>query len=439
MRDALIDLGEVPADGPEEPSLPTAPVPYRWILGLLAVILLAVLGGAGPPPPPPPAPVVLPLALGESVHVVGDRLYVIGLSDPFGTVARTHTIRSYDLPGMNLLGTYTVPVTGDIFTVNDGGDGTLVVSYNDYEFGTPGTVAVRAGGGQPVWKRAVTVYGRSPDGGLLLASEEPEVRTEESRSVWHALDPRTGAVRWSVEQPENGQLAVESGYFWEGYPQFLYTLHGDGRLEARDGLTGAITATGRHRQPVGPGTSFQVAAGLLLIGRDTGEIVAYDERTLTERWRRDDPVLPEEGYQLDCGPVICAVAMQDGLVGIDPATGREIWRADPYDTSEVIGDRVLVSHSQEAEPVLDVLDPGTGRIVARIGAWVSGGPGPAPGTAYVHRIRRSDGSVRYGVLDLGTGRVRVTGAADRIAGDCQFGKGVLLCRRLDSSLAVWRL
>lgn len=441
MRDALIDLGEVPADGAGGPetALPRAPVPYRRILGFLAVVLLALLGGAGPPPPPRPAPVVLPLALGDSVRVDGDRLFVLGLSEPIGTVMRNHTIRAYDLPGMNLLGTYKVAVSGDVFAIVDGGDGVLLVSYSDYASGTSEIVAVRPGGGPPVWKRPTGMLGHSERGALVLASDMTGPISTGGRQVWRALDPRTGAERWSVEQPENGQTTIGTGFYRSGFPDLLYTLHGDGRLEARDGRTGQVTATGRVTQPVGLSTRFWAGGGVVLVERGTEETIAYDDRTLAERWRRDGPVLPDDGYPQDCGPVVCVVAVREGLIGIDPATGREIWRAGGFDSSEMIGDRILASHASRAEPVLAVLDPGTGRTTAVPGAWVSGGPGPDPGTAYVHRIRLSDNTVRYGVLDLATGRVRLLGVADRIAGDCQFAPGVLLCRRVDTSIVVQRL
>jgi outer membrane protein assembly factor BamB len=436
VRDAVIDLGEVPAG---ETPLPSAPVPYRLIAGLLTMVLLALLGGAGPPPPPLPAPVVLPLTLADAISVVGDRLFVIGPGEPIGRVVRTHTIRSYDLPGTNLLGIYTVTVNGDIMTVADRGDGMLVVGFSDYETGTPGTVAVRPGDAQPVWERPAMMFGYSPDRRLLLINEEVAPRTDRARPAWRALDPRTGAVLWSVEQPENGQVTAQTGIFGWRYPTLFHTLHGDGRLETRDGLTGAVTATGRYPAPVRPDTTFWSAGPVLMVGQVTGETVGYDRRTLTELWRRDDPVLPDAGYPLDCGPVICLAVPEDALIGIDPVAGREVWRAPVYDSTEVIGDRLLVSHVGQTDPALDVLDQATGRIVLRTGSWTSGGPGPEPGTVWVHRLRLSDNTVRYGLLDMATGGVRIRGAADRIAGDCQIARGVLLCRRLDSSVALWRL
>lgn len=441
MRDVLIDLGDVPSGGPDgpEPVLPGGPVPYRWILTALTAVLLLVLGGGGPPPPPPPGPLTLPIELGETMQVADDRLFVIGPGEPIGAVVRTHTIRSYELPEVNPLGTYAVTVSGDIFAVVDGGDDILLVGYTDSTSGEMGLVAARAGGGPAIWKRPAMVFGVAPDGGSLLIVEENGPVDAGARQIWRAVDPRTGVARWSVEQPENGQVAIRNSVHWYGYPDRLHTLHGDGRLTAHDARTGAVVATGRTGLPVGPDTSFWAAGGMVLVGRGTDGTVAFDDRTLTERWRRDGPLVPDDGYAQDCRPMICVIVMQEGIIGIDPATGREAWRAPGFDTSEVAGDRILVSQVSQTDPALAVLDAHTGRVVATPGPWSAGGRGPEPGTAYVHRLQLSDNTVRYGLLDLDTGRIRVRGAGDRVAGDCQFAREVLLCRRLGSSIGVWRL
>ncbi|HWS32622.1 MAG TPA: hypothetical protein VN408_07750, partial [Actinoplanes sp.] len=80
MREAVIDLGEVPSGEPggPEPVRPRGSLPYRWVLGPLAVILTVALGGAGAPPAPPPEPLTLPITLRDSIRVSAGRLHVIG-------------------------------------------------------------------------------------------------------------------------------------------------------------------------------------------------------------------------------------------------------------------------------------------------------------------------------------------------------------------------
>jgi outer membrane protein assembly factor BamB len=435
VRDVLIDLGEVPSGEPEA-ALPRPPLPYRWILGLVTLALVVVLGGGGPPPEPPPEPVVLPLTLTDGFRLDEDRLYVIGGADPIGPAVRNHTIRAYDLPGMNLLDTYRVRVAGDIQRISDAGDGLLVISYSDVQSGAPGTAVMRPDDETPVWDRPVGMYGMAPDRSVLLSFDGPEAQ----RPAWYGMDPRTGAVRWSMTPAESGLVAMPVETFWSGFPERIYTLHADGLLEARSARTGAVTATARLAGPIGEDTELWAAGGLLLVGRGAGETTAYDQDTLAEKWRRPGPVMPDDGYPQDCRPTICIAKFGGGgFSAIDPATGRLLWRVEGYDASAVIDGHVIVAQSSQAEPVLALLDPVTGAVVSRISGWASGGRGPAPGTAWVYRLDQPGYHLRYGVLDLSDGKVRLLGRSERIAGACQFSTTVLVCRRLDSSVAVWRL
>ncbi len=47
--------------------------------------------------------------------------------------------------------------------------------------------------------------------------------------------------------------------------------------------------------------------------------------------------------------------------------------------------------------------------------------------------------VRYGLFDPVTLRVRVLGAAEPVYDDCQTTPDVLVCRRIDASVGIWRL
>ncbi|WP_433791643.1 PQQ-binding-like beta-propeller repeat protein [Actinoplanes sp. CA-252034] len=440
MRDALIDLGEVPSGGPGEPeaALPRPPWPYRWILGPLTVLLAVLLGGGGPPPQPPPGPVVLPITLGDGIRVGDARLYVIGQAQPIGTVIRTYVIQAYDLPEVTPADSYRVTVSGDVYSVADAGNGVLLISYNDNEWAVPGLMAVRPGDGEPIWRRPAALFGLSGDRGTALIQEETAPTRPDNRIVWRAVDPRTGSARWSIEQPVDGQMAI-TPFSGTGLPARLSVVHGDGRVEVHDVLTGAVDGGFRLPRPLGEDSVVWVAGGLLIVGYGADETIAYDERTLAERWRHDGRMMPANGYAQSCEPMVCVAEIQEGFTGYDPATGRRLWQAEGYDSSEVIGDHVLIAHASQTEPALAVLDPSTGRTDAVPGSWTSGGPGPSPGTAYVYRLQQVGYELRYGVLDLATGRVRVLGHAERIAGDCQFTAGVLICRRLDSSIAIWRL
>jgi hypothetical protein len=434
VRDVLIDLGEVPGDEPE-PALPRGPLPYRWILGILTVVLTVVLGGGGPPPEPPPAPVVLPLTINDGIRLDEDRLFVIEHADPIGPAVRNHRIRVYDLPGATLLNTYRIRVAGDIQRISDLGDGLLAISYSDVQSGAPGTMVMRPDDDTPVWDRPVALYGIAPDRSVLLGYEGLGAQ----RPAWQGLDPRTGAVRWSMEPSASGMVAVPIETFWSGFPELIYLLDSDGLLTAWSARTGAVTASVRLNRPIRDDTVFWAAGGVVLIGQGADETTAYDQDTLAEKWRRPGPVMSDDGFPQDCRPTICIARNGGGMQAVDPATGQQIWSAGGYDASEVIDGNVLVAQSSQAEPVLAVLDPVTGAVAARITGWVSGGRGPSPGTAWVYRLDQPGYHLRFGVLDLGDRKVRMLGRAERIAGNCQFTTTVLVCRRLDSSIAVWRL
>lgn len=419
--------------------MPRPPLPYRWILGLLTAVLVVLLGGGGPPPQPPPAPVVLPIDLSDQIQTDRDRLYVVGQPEPFGTVVRTYVIQAYQLPELTPLASYQVTVTGDVYTVAGIGDDVLLVGYNDTQSAVPGLMAVRSGAAEPIWKRQASIYGLTADRSQLLVQEETVPGRAEGHSVWRALDPRTGVVRWSVEQPAGGQVTMSSGYSWSGYPARFFTVDGDGLVAAHDGLTGTVVTSTRLPRPPGEDFVAWSIGGLLVAAYGEDETIAYDDQTLTERWRRDDVVLPEGGYPADCGPMICLIGFINGLSIVDPATGQGRWHTDGYDATEVIGDRVLVAHTSQTDPALAVVDPRTGGIVEVDGQWSSGGRGPEPGTAWVYRHQAVGYALRYGILRLSDGKVRILGQAERIAGDCQFTAAAMVCRRLDSSIAVWRL
>jgi hypothetical protein len=440
LRDALIDLGEVPSGEPETSiASPRQPLPYRWILGPLTAVLVALLGGGGPPPSPPPAPVILSIAPGDQVQADGDRLYVIGTPEPFGTVVRTYPIQAYDLPEVTPVASYRVTVAGDVYTVLGIGDDVLLVGHNDNQSAVPGLMAVRPGDGEPLWKRPASLYGLSEDRRQVLIHEGTAPGRADSRDVWHALDPVTGTTRWSAEQPVGGWTAMPAVSVWPNWPARFYTVHTDGLTEMHDGVTGAVIRSVRLPRP--PGDDFRVWAGggLLIAGYGEDETVGYDEQTLTERWRRDGGVLPLGGYQQACTPMICLSGFASGVTVIDPATGAEVWRGEGYDSAEVSGDRVLVVRASQTDPSLAVIEPRTGRVITVAGQWLSGGPGPEPGTVWVYRHQTIGYALRYGTLRLSDGRVQVLGQAERIAGDCQFTAEALVCRRLDSSIAIWRL
>ncbi|SDT78092.1 outer membrane protein assembly factor BamB family protein [Actinoplanes derwentensis] len=444
MREAVIELGEVPSAGSGEPDpvRPRGSLPYRWVVAPLAVALTVALGGAGPPPRPPPEPLTLSVTLSDSVRVAGGRVHVIGPGEkaegrPRSRRLMRYPIRSYRLPDLAPLDTWTTVVDGDISYVGDGLGDILLYSYQGNFAGGNAVAAVRPGSAEPVWERHAFLYGVSADRGTVLAFEDT---TEDPfQQDWVGLDSRTGAIRWQVRHPTGGHLTLRGAGDLAAYPSRIYTLRPDGLIEAWDTADGTLAGSLRTTVAVDHDTRFWSAGGLLLVGHPRTGTIAYGDGDLGERWRLGAPGLEENTFPYACGVVICLTGRPGGLAAIDPASGRELWRSDFWEFTQPVGDRLLVGSSDLTEPELSVLDPVTGRVVAEAGSWSSGGPGPEPGTAWVYRIQTPGYRLRYGILDLATGTVRTLGSAERIAGDCVFASGALICRRLDSSVGVWRL
>ncbi|MEU4420389.1 PQQ-binding-like beta-propeller repeat protein [Actinoplanes sp. NPDC024001] len=430
MSGVLIDLGEVSRGGSRLPAaaLPVPPVPYRLLLVLLTAVLLASLAGSGARAEPA-SPAVIPAALGDAIRVVGDRLFVIGRDAAEGE----RTIRAYALPDATLLSEHTVAVSGDVLNVDVAGD-LLLVTVQEERTVRFGTIALRSGIDQPLWQRPVQLQGVSAAEGLALVRQEGAAFGD---AEWQGVDLRTGKARWTVRQGDRDDVGVSS--YTGGYPKWLYILTGDGRLVARDTRTGRVVAAVPVPERRDVATSLWPAGDLVLIGAGGSGTTGYDITTgLEPRWHTGMNLSWYRG-PAQCGNLICAFLPQRGILVIDPASGRERWSSDRWDYAERIGDRLLTGMPGTAYPRLYVLDPETGDVLADMGLWQSAGPGPEPGTAYVRRTTSGEDRLWYGVLHLDRLRIRVLGAADRVAGDCHFTAGVLVCRRVDASIGVWRL
>ncbi|WP_433826759.1 hypothetical protein ACQP2E_32295 [Actinoplanes sp. CA-015351] len=428
MSDVLIDLGEVPRGDSLVPAIEAEapPVPYRMLLVILSGILAGLLGGGTHPRLPTPVAVV-PAAQGDVIRVVGDRLYVIGRQLPPGT----REIRGFSLPDARPVSQHQVAVTGEVLGVAAAGD-VMMLSVQDERTVRFGTIALRAGVAAPLWKRPVLLVGLSATGRLALVREEAATET-----WWRGLDLETGAVRWSIRQNPGDEIAPSSRD--SGYPKWLFQLTAARRLQSWDTTTGQLTATANVPERSPENISLWPAGDLALIGARGAGTTGYDATEgLRQRWH--------SGVNLSwyrnpspCGELICTFLPQNGIMVLDPRTGRERWSSDRWNYAERIGSYLVTGLPGTRYPEHFVLDPVTGDVLGAAGRWQSGGPGPEPDTAYVKRADTVTDRLWFGVLDMRGMRVRVAGAADRVAGDCHFAANALICRRLDASVGVWRL
>ncbi|MCU7725844.1 PQQ-like beta-propeller repeat protein [Actinoplanes sp. KI2] len=423
MTHTLIDLGEVPA----VLEVRRRPPPYRAVLGVLSAVLLLAAGGAAYQRPPA-GPTVIPARLGDTFTIDGNRLYLVGAGgvDSFGSV-RDRAITSYELPSMREVSRTTVGVSGTVVSVQQAGD-TVVVGYQLDASGDQVTVAYPAGGGPMLWHRPDRLVSvSSADGIVLLSADGGDV----------AIDLATGAERWRVSRPANGVLAETVA--GTGYPQWLISLSGQGRLLAYDAHTGrriGATTVPTGNRPIA-GLIWPVGSYLLVgVG---GRYDGYRVPGLERLWQTPAD-LSQSWMQDDCGTVICTFRQQRGMTVLDPADGQVLWSSDRWTSAGALGPHLMATGGSDegGGARLSVLDPRTGRELGNFGDWQ--GLGLAPG-GLIYGMIQAPGHYRlvYGLLDPADRSIEVLGSADRVSGGCETGGGVLACRLVDASVAVWRL
>lgn len=432
VGDVLIDLGEQRGRPPRDIRAPRArPHPHRTALAVLSAVLLVGLSGAAAPPTPV-APVMLPAGLGDAMFVERDRLHVVSAGpEPRESAVQTKIVSTYTLPGGAPLSRTRVALTGTVFQVTAVGE-TLLVSYQVDAAGAAATVAHTAGSDRARWVAPARLLGVSPADGLVLLREN---NPRYGDLDWYGLDLATGRTRWSVDQ-SLPRYTTEAGYT-DGFPRRLVTATTAGHVEVRDTVTGATVSEGDV--PVQSdwsrrGITVWSAGDLVLIG-GIGGVTAYSLADLTPRWH--SPLDLAGHWVQDCVDAICVFGYR-GVQVLDPGTGRVRWAADSWTTATKVGPNLLFSGNEgrQGRFPLVVVEPGTGVVRGDFETWWAVGPERADGT--VLGLHQGAGDVVfYALLDPATLTVRVLGAAGAVSGDCQATTDVLVCRRVDATVAIW--
>jgi hypothetical protein len=441
VSEALIDLGELPNAGrPKVRAVVVTrpPRPYRTVLALLAIALVATLTGAAHTSPPAP-PRIIAARLGDATFITGDRLFVVG-SGPAQAAGgiQNKIISTYALPAGNLLSLTTVTVTGTIFDVAAAGR-LVLVSYQVDAVGAESTVALLAGTDRAIWRRPARMLGLSrADGLVLLRENSPQF----GPLHWYGIDLASGNLRWSLEQPARGYL-TEADDDGSGFPRDLVAVAPDGTLTVRNAVTGAVTATTTIPVPADwaqRGIALWPDDNLVLVGDHTGA-TAYALSDLTERWR--SPIDLYSSYVgPGCGDAMCLFSPRGGgITVLDRATGHARWSSNRWSYGDRIGPYLLAGSGDGTarNEHLDVVDIATGHLNGDFGPWQTTGAVLPGGSVVGLRGEPVDDLVWYGTLDPATLGVRILGAADKVSGDCQVTADVLVCRRTDASVGIWRL
>jgi hypothetical protein len=440
VSDVLIDLGELPPDGARLAPPVTVrrpPRTYASLLAILAVLLAGTLGGSARRDQPEP-PTVVPARLSDTMFVGSNRFYLVSAGPEQGaSQVQNKIIREYALPAGNLISLTTVAVSGAIFDVTSAGS-TILVSYQVDTVGAEATVALATGTDTALWRRPARLLGVSAaDRLVLLRENSPQF----GNLRWYGIDLVTGEVRWQLEQPVHGYI-TETGYV-HGFPRSLITVDGNGRLDVRDTATGAITASTTIAVPAewaDRGIALWPDGDLILVG-DHATTTAYGLPDLGERWH--GPIDLYSAYVgPGCGDAVCFFSPRDhGMRVVDRATGAERWASDRWSYADQVGPYLLagVGGPVGTDQTLAVLDIRTGRVLGDFGAWQRIGEPESDGTVVGLRERAGDDVVFYARLNPAKLSTRLLGVAKGVSGDCQTTPDVLICRRVDATVGIWRL
>ncbi|MFU8871392.1 PQQ-binding-like beta-propeller repeat protein [Micromonospora sp. SL4-19] len=421
----VIELGELRhGDEPEPPPQGRRPPSRAARVVALCCAALLTLAGAAPAPRRPPG-VTVPAAQAAGFLVVADRLVVADGPVPRGPGGRLVT--GHRLPDGAPMWRFTLPVDHQVAGLNVVAGVLLVTSIP--VGGDSVSTALDPRDGAVRWQRPGYPLPTQP-GGLLF-----ETSTADGTGTIGAVDPATGAERWSLPVPNTGLVYQ----FGDRGMTDIVLLTDDGRVAVHDVGFGALRRSGRV-PPAADGMPYrltQAVADLLLIDDGRGTATAYGLDRFDRRWTM--PVQPESraSWFLDCAPVICLGQEEAGIRTYDPATGRPLWSDEHRFLVGRVGDRLLAfagAPGQEVELV--VLDPWTGRVLARLGRWRMGGGDP-----YTHRLlgyhRLPGDRTLVAELDVPTGQVRIRAVLPGAWNECADGGDVLVCQQHSRGLVIW--
>ncbi|MDW5323771.1 PQQ-binding-like beta-propeller repeat protein [Plantactinospora sp. KLBMP9567] len=411
--------------------------------GLLAAVLVGVLGmvAAGSPFSRPWPEAAVPAWLGSIVHADRGWMFVVDPERPRGGGPE---LAAYRLPAAELGWRVTLPA-GDIGSLQVVGEHLLLARYPEPLLDRVARLTVlEVSAGAVAWEREASLMVVSSGGDLVLwaAAEDWRPGAENRPGTLEAVDPASGAVRWSLPVPAGALPSFDVSAADPRAPVRASTLVlalPSGRVEVRDLGTGAVVRAVQMPPPgAGPRTNWRaaVAAGLFVVYEESA-VTAYGLPGLDRRWSLPAQPGVERG-PFACGADLCSLRSQRGVRVWDAQTGRTRWSDERWIGIWRVGDALVAAEGAGAgeTEALSVLDPASGRVLADLGAW---GLFTPHGSRFI--------GVRYGAdrrawvveFDPATWRGRLVTVLSGVSGDCGLTATALHCRRLDASIGVWRL
>jgi hypothetical protein len=423
----VIDLGYERGEPPTYRSPSRTTVPSWFPVALISALVL-LCASASAAPPPPPLTAVLRLAAGPS-----DGYAVTGtgelLAQSFGQLSSydLRTGRVYWQAGQSTP-SYRLRTT----------DGLVLVRPLGIGAGDPGTSAISVATGAARWQRAGNVVTVPGSAALLAVSDVRSVATATAgrrvEGTVDAVDPLTGATDWTVPVPGTALLLGVPGPGDEGGRMLL--LGDDRTATLYDLYDGQALADAKlpaaDYEPENP----VVAGGLILLrhsGAVTPELSAYDPATLKQVW-----TVPARGVLgvEACGDIACLTG-DDGLRGLDPATGDVLWSRPDWKSIEQQGDVFVAYGGADGGDPVGVVDPEHGTVRVALDGWrpVTGSGGD--GQLLVTRADDSGARTMVAVARPGDTQPRLLAELPTGTGDCQAATGRLVCRSMYGELVVW--
>jgi outer membrane protein assembly factor BamB len=432
----VIELGEM-WHGPDLAVPEPVRTPLRWRLtwALAGLAVLAATLGPAVPAPAALTETTIPASLGDLAFAVDEQYYVVtsDLNAPPGP----RTITAYSLPAATRLWQAPLPLAGGLRAVGAAA-GQMFLSTQPRVFQQVETLSIREATGQVMWRRRARFDGVTPRGLVLLwTSPDGTPSSSDGDEMLEAVDPVTGAVRWSYPVPAGGWLSYRGS---GGSPTHVVTLLPSGSVEVRDVEDGRVLATAvlvPSRPPRIPPSYVQFAGDLMLV-RDGPMVVAYGVDRLDRRWSAAID-LAREYVTPGCGDKLCVIAHRGGVRVIDPATGRTLWSDPARRSISQVGDYLVAEAlARDGLTRLTVLDPATGRVLAQLGEWTVIAPPAGDGELIAMRADLTTSRAWLARVDLATGGAHFFGVVSGVTGDCQAHAGAVACRRLNASVGVWR-
>ncbi|MFG2037002.1 PQQ-binding-like beta-propeller repeat protein [Dactylosporangium sp. NPDC048998] len=459
----LIDLGHAePWAPPDTPRRGRGPRRRSGAAARLAALLLVAALAAGLPAAdagPAGGPVLYIEAGVHNAVLGGGRLFVTRY-----TGEGPHRLDAHDTAGGGALWS-TELEDGQQLAFADAGVVVLTGEYGDHAPALSTVVVRDARTGAELWRRGGAVVDGTAGGRLLLldvsgyrSRKDPEPAPGAGPDPLpadyriFAVDPRTGAVVWTLTVPPGSQASFGRDHRDPYGLSSLSVLDPDGTLRVYDPASGAVARTYRI-EPSGAVGSFELGdkgpGSLLPPGARAGQVAVssgnepgddvFDLATGRRLWHLDSQ--PYAGL-IGCAPGRWCTDDGHWLTAHDAGTGEQVWRVETYHMTfgGAGNDLVLGGLGEDlvSLPELLVVDGRTGAPHYRIDGWHA--IQALGGRVVVWRREEGQRATVVGLLDPASGRIAVFGRGDAWGGQptCITGGGVVACGVL-GDLTVWRL